>query len=48
MGNCQLVPSRLDKCIYNGEALLELLKKNSFDREIEIIKKYYINVDDEG
>lgn len=47
MDGSNLVPSRIDKSIYNGASLLELLKKNSFDREIEIVKKYYINVAEE-
>lgn len=42
----KLVPTSLGKSIYNGEALLELLKKKDFNYEIALIKKYYIELEE--
>ena len=41
------IPSRIDSSIYNGIALIKVLKENNFDHELDIINKYYIRVHEE-
>lgn len=46
--NSTLKPSKINSCVMNGKRLLELLKSYDFDNEIKLIKKYYIDVNEDG